>query len=274
MLSPTTPPATQGMNNRILECTREVIHARNVLHQLISQQLILRYRRTALGYLWTLVNPLLMMAVMATVFSTLFKVEIKSFAIFLFSALIPWNYFNAVVTQSGGSFIQNEGLIKKIYIPKLIFPMSIAAALGVDSILSFVVLFLIIMLLGGQLSWSILFIPISFLLLFIFSFGVALIMSIATVFFRDLQHIVVIAMQALFFLSPILYKSEALVGKIDWLIGINPISSFIDIFRAPLYLATMPPTSSIVKALVFALAFFSVGMAVFLRQEKKLVFRL
>ena len=138
--------------------------------------------------------------------ATLFKADLKTFAIFLFAAMIPWNFFNSVVTQSGTSFINNEGLIKKIYLPKAIFPLSIAFALLIDSALSFLALFLIIFMIGGSLSWTLLFIPIAYLLLFFFALGVGLIMSVVTVFFRDLQHVILIAMQGLFFLTPILYK--------------------------------------------------------------------
>lgn len=111
------------MNPKFSLFLSELSSSRNVLSQLIFQQLILRYRRTALGYLWTLINPLLMMSIMAMVFSTLFKADLKSFAVFLFAGMIPWNFFSAVITQSGASFINNEGLIKKIYLPKVIFPL-------------------------------------------------------------------------------------------------------------------------------------------------------
>lgn len=252
----------------------ELHHARNVLKQLVSQQLILRYRRTALGYLWTLINPLLMMSVMALVFATLFKADLKTFTVFLFAGMIPWNFFNAVVTQSGTSFINNEGLIKKIYLPKVIFPLSIAAALLIDSAFSFFALFAIIILLGGSLSWAVLFIPVAYLMLFFFALGIGLIMSVATVFFRDLQHVTLIAMQGLFFLTPIVYKHEALSGEVAWLVGLNPVVPFIELFRAPLYQASLPSSSAIVHAGVFSLITMAMGLLVFLWQEKKIVFRL
>jgi ABC-type polysaccharide/polyol phosphate export permease len=241
---------------------------------LIAQQLILRYRRTLLGYLWTLINPLLMMSVMAVVFSTLFKADLKTFAVFLFAGMIPWNFFSSVVTQSGTAFINNESLIKKIYLPKAIFPLSIAFALLVDSLLSFAALFLIILALGGSLSWSLLFLPVSFALLFLFAMGFGLIMSVATVFFRDLQHVILIAMQGLFFLTPILYKHDALAGKVAWLVGLNPVTPFIALFRVPLIDATLPSAHVLLQAATIAVATMAVGLFVFLRQEKKIVFRL
>jgi ABC-type polysaccharide/polyol phosphate export permease len=262
------------MSSRIITFATELYGSSNVLSHLVAQQLILRYRRTALGYVWTLINPLLMMSVMAVVFSTLFKADLKTFAVSLFAAMIPWNFFSSVVTQSGSSFINNEGLIKKIYIPKVIFPLSIAFALLIDSLLSFLALFAIILALGGTLSWSLLFLPISFLLLFLFAMGIGLIMSIATVFFRDLQHVILIAMQGLFFLTPILYKHDALAGKVAWLVGMNPVTPFIALFRVPLIEATLPSGSVLLQTAAISASAMAIGLFVFLRQEKKIVFRL
>lgn len=261
---------------RIIEHTflGELLNSRNVLSQLVSQQLILRYRRTVLGYLWTLINPLLMMSVMAFVFATLFKADLKTFTVFLFAGMIPWNYFSSVVTQSGSSFINNEGLIKKIYLPKLIFPLSIAIALLIDSVLSFLALFVIIFAIGGSLTWEVMFIPIAYLFLFFFALGIGLIMSVATVFFRDLQHVILIIMQGLFFLTPILYKNESLTGKIGWIVGLNPVIPFIELFRSPLTSASLPSLSTIIQATLLSTLVMVLGLFVFLRQEKQIVFRL
>jgi ABC-type polysaccharide/polyol phosphate export permease len=252
----------------------EVHDSRYVLSQLVLQQLILRYRRTVLGYLWTLINPLLMMTVMALVFATLFKAELKTFAVFLFAGMIPWNFFSSVVTQSGSSFINNEALIKKIYLPKIIFPLSITFALLIDSVLSFLALSVIIMTIGGSLSWALIFIPISYLLLFFFALGVGLIMSVATVFFRDLQHVVLIAMQGLFFLTPILYRPDELMGNLVWFVRLNPVVPFIDLFRAPLYLASLPTSGVILESILISLSAMFLGLFVFLRQQRQIVFRL
>lgn len=245
-----------------------------MLFQLISQQLVLRYRRTILGYLWTLINPLLMMSVMAIVFAALFKEDLKTFVIFLFAGMIPWNFFNSVVTQSCTSFVYNEGLIKKIYLPKAIFPLSIAFALLIDAALSFLALFVIIIALGGTLSWVLVFMPISFFLLFLFSMGLGLIMSIVTVFFRDLQHVIIVAMQGLFFLTPILYKHNNLQGDVAKLVELNPVTPFIALFRNLLIDAEIPSLELFEQCGLIAVSAFLIGMLVFLCNEKKIVFRL
>jgi ABC-type polysaccharide/polyol phosphate export permease len=247
---------------------------RAVLWQLVRQQLILRYRRTALGYVWTLINPLLMMTVTAVVFASLFKLNLKGYAVFLFAGMIPWNFFNSCVVQSGTSLIRNEGLIKKIYLPKSLFPLSVVVSLLIDSGLSFIALFLIMLTIGGELSWSLLFLPVAYVLLYFFSLGVALVISVSTVFFRDLQYVVTIAMQALFFLSPVLYSKDALAGKVAWVVRMNPVSPFIELFRAPLHDSMLPSITMISSALGLAMVSMAIGLAVLVLQERNIVFRL
>ncbi len=262
------------MKKHLIRLVSELHGSRYVLSQLIAQQLILRYRRTMLGYLWTLINPLVMMSVMAWVFSTLFKADVKTFAIFLFAGMIPWTFFNSVIIQSGTAFINNESLIKKIYLPKIIFPLSIACALLIDSALSFIALFAIMLALGGSFSWALAFLPAAFARLFFFAFGIALIMSIATVYFSYLQHVIIIAMQGLFFLTPILYKKDSVDNWVASLVAINPVAPFIEIFRIPLTQSVMPQTNIILNCIAISVAFFAAGLTIFLHQEKKIVFRL
>lgn len=253
---------------------RDLYERREVVYRLVWQQMVLRYRRTALGYLWTLVNPLLMMSVMVVMFATLFKANLTDFAVFFVAGMIPWNCFNSIVTQSGSAFINNESLIKKIYLPKIIFPLSVALGLFADSVLSSCALFAILALLGSNVSWALLFVPFAYLLLFVFAFGIGLVTSVATVFFRDLQHVILIAMQGLFFLTPVLYRHDALAGKLAWVVGLNPIAPFIELFRHPLYLATWPSVFLVAKATALSLVALACGLAIFLWREKKIVFRL
>lgn len=253
---------------------KEINSYRDVLWQLVRQYLILRYRRTVFGYLWTLLNPIFMMSVMAVVFATLFKQDIKTFTIFLFSGMIAWNCFNSIIIQSCISFITNEGLIKKIYLPKFIFPLSIVIGVVIDSLFSFVALFAIIIVLGGQISWALLFIPVAYILLVLFTLGISLVTSIANVFFRDLQYVIGIIMQAWFFLTPIFYKPDSLRGKIAWVIELNPLTSFVELFRAPLYSAVMPASNVIFNTTIMAIFSLSIGLIFLMYQEKKIVFRL
>ena len=247
---------------------------RDVLWQLVRQFLTLRYRRTLLGYVWTLINPLLMMMVTAVVFATLFKLDLASYTVFLFAGLVPWNFFSMSVTQSCSSFIQNEGLIKKIYLPKVIFPLSLVLGMLIDSMLSMAALSVIILPFGGEISPALLFLPVAYALLFVFAFGVSLLMSVATVFFRDLQYVIAVLMQAWFFLTPVMYRHEALTGKVAWVVALNPMASFIELFRAPLLHGQLPSLHALGVSVAVALVSFVIGFWTLAAQEKNIVFRL
>jgi ABC-type polysaccharide/polyol phosphate export permease len=269
-----TAALRSGFGSALARNLRESHQYRDVLWQLVRQFLTLRYRRTMLGYLWTLVNPLLMMSVTAVVFATLFKLDLASYTVFLFAGMVPWNFFSMSVTQSCTSFLQNEGLIKKIYLPKVIFPLSQVLGMVIDSMLSMAALAVVILPLGGQVSPALLFLPVAYLLLFLFAFGFSLLMSVATVFFRDLQYVISVLMQAWFFLTPVMYRHDALTGKIAWVVALNPMVSFIEMFRAPLLQGQLPSLHAIGVSVAVALASLVLGSWTLLAQEKNIVFRL
>lgn len=263
-----------GFAGALVRNLRESHQYRDVLWQLVRQFLTLRYRRTLLGYMWTLVNPLLMMSVTAVVFSTLFKQDFATYALFLFAGMIPWNFFSMSTTQACTSFIQNEGLIKKIYLPKMIFPLSLLIGMLIDSVLALGTLFLVMIPFGAQVSLALLFIPLAYLLLAVFTFGLVLLMSVATVFFRDLQYVIGVLMQAWFFLTPVMYRHDALTGKIAWVVSLNPMVSYIDMFRAPLLHAAAPSMHALAVAIGMSLLSLAAGFCALLAQEKNIVFRL
>ena len=193
----------------------------------------LKYRGTILGYAWALINPLLMMFTLAFVFSTIFNMPLKNFVIFLFSAMVPWNHFANTIMNSSSCMIANEGLIKKINLPIIVNPLSISLSVFIDTVFTFIALSIIMIFFGAKLSLSLLIIPFSLILVCLFSFGIGVIFSILTVYFRDTQHLLTIVLQALFFLSPILYDKTNMIGPLKYLIYLNPIVPFIDLFRNP-----------------------------------------
>lgn len=258
----------------MLKYINEIKQHRNVLDQLVRQQITLRYRRTFFGYLWTLFNPLLMMSVTAVVFSAVFKMDLKTYAVFLFSGVIAFNLFGTIVTQCGQSLVGNEQLIKKIYIPKLFFPLAVSITLLIDSLLMFASLFFIILMIGGNISVSLVGLFPAYIFLYLFALGIGLITSVVSVYFRDLLHIITILMQALVFLSPVYYKPDNLGGKVKWLIEINPLTQFIELFRSPIYSATFPAIEFYFQAAIYATLSLSAGIWFFNKHEQRVTFRM
>ena len=247
---------------------------RLVFRHLLRQYVSLRYRRTVLGFLWTLINPLLTMAVTATVFSLMMKMPLKGFAVFLFSGLIPWALFSGCVMQGGMTLLENEALVKKIYVPRQTLVLARCSSLLVDAILSFACLFIIALVLGAQFSPALLVLPIAFLLVFVFSCGIALIMALLSVFLRDTQQIVSILLQAGYFLTPIIDPLDIVPARFHPLMLANPMYYFVELFRLPIHDGVVPSMQTFGIAGACALVSAVLGILVFSKYDKEVVFRL
>lgn len=252
----------------------ETYDRRTIIFELVRQQLILRYRRTTLGFLWTLINPLLMMSITAAVFSHLFHMDIKTYALYLFAGLIPWNLFTSMLTQSSVAYISNEGLMRKIYIPRLVFPLSITIGTTVDSLLAFLSLLLLFCVVGSSFSSAMLFIPIAYALLYLFGLGLSIAISLLTVFFRDLQQVITVSLQALFFMTPVMYRQEDIGGAVGVVVGLNPITHFITLFRAPLYEQSLPSAETLLIVAIWVAVSLIIGTVSFQKLQSKIIFRL
>lgn len=240
---------------------------------LLRKHVVLRYNRTYLGLFWAILNPLFSLSVMVLVFSTIFGADPKEFALFLFSGIIPWFLFSSVVTSCSGVLYENEGLIKKIYLPKIIFPFSTSITVLIDSFLLLISLIILSMILNGNLTTALLFVPISYLLLLLFSIGIGLTCSILATKYRDMMHIVPIILQAGFFLSPVIYDESRINNNLlNFIFEINPLTSYIKLFREPLYVGVIPETSTILYSVLLSSILFIGGLIFFQRNYKKIVY--
>jgi ABC-type polysaccharide/polyol phosphate export permease len=253
---------------------REIFQFREVLEQLVRQHFILKYRRTLIGILWPILSPLFSMAISAIVFSMVFRMPVKDYSIFLFSAMIPWMLFSNTISASGKSIIQHEYLVKKVFIPMQIFPIQSAITVLIDTGLAMGALFILGFFLGLKLSPALLFLPIAFLLVALFSFGLGLIISVVMTYARDVEFILPVIIQAGYFLTPILYPMSMIPEKFHPIYNLNPMLHFIDLFRAPIYLSRLPDPSSIFYSIAFAGLSIIVGNIIFQKNRNFLVFRL
>lgn len=252
----------------------EIIAFRLVLWQLIIQHLTLRYRRTVLGFVWTLINPLMTMTVTAAVFSFVMKVPVKNFPVFLFAGSIPWIFFSSCITHGGMSILNSEGLIKKIYVPRHIFPLAVVIALLLENLLSTVALFFIALALGAQISWALLILPVSFAIMFVFCLGFGLFFSVVFVYFRDMQQITNVLLQVLYYGTPILYPMTMVPSKVAWIMRFNPMTHMVALFQKPIHEGVVPPMHTLGFATLLAVASLVIGWRVFKSCANNLVFRL
>ncbi|HEX2694648.1 MAG TPA: ABC transporter permease [Acidobacteriota bacterium] len=253
---------------------RELYEFRELLGNLVVNELKLRYRNSALGFLWTILNPLAYLAVLSVVFSRVFRFEIPNYTVFLFSGLVAWASIQQTVIIATPSIVANQGFIRRVYVPKLVFPLSNVLARYVDHVILTVILFGAMAVFRAPFSWSLLFLPIALLLNFAFSLGCVLVATTAHIRIRDIEHIVPIGFQILFFATPILYTVDVLPHGLRPLLLLNPVYYFVQAFRYPVAYASIAPGWVLGRAALLAAAALVIGLYVFFRKEKEFVYHL
>lgn len=232
-----------------------------------------KYRASVFGYLWSLMNPLLILITTAFVFSNIFGKNFYDFFITLSCGMIPWLIFSNSVNSSTNIFFENEALIRKIKVPKFIFPLINVISLFIEYFLVFI-FYLILVYLKFNLNFSFLFLLISFFLFFVFVYSVSLIVSILTVIFRDMANIVNSLIQVLFFLTPIIYDKSSVFGGLDLLMKINPLSYILDLFKDPILNQKIPDLFSLFIVLVINCLLCLIAYYFYSKTHKKIVFSL
>ena len=213
---------------------------RELLYSLTKKELKVKYRGSVLGFFWSLLNPILIMLVYSFVFSVVFRPGIKDFAIFLICALLPFNFFSNSVNYGAGSIISNANLVKKIYFPKEIIPLSIVFANLINFFLELVVLFVVLSIFGYKFYMYLYILPILILVQIFLVAGFSLLISSLNVFFRDLQHLISIIMMVWFFATPIIYPLNMVPEKYRFILQINPMAVFATYYRDIFYYVKYP----------------------------------
>ncbi len=219
------------MVKRIRTRTLTFFHYNGLLRELVVRDIKVRYRRSFLGLLWTVLNPLLMMAVQTVVFSTFFVASIKNFPVYLLIGNIVFSLNADSTSQALLSIVGSAGLIKKVYIPKYLFPLSKVLSCLVNFGFSFVALIIVMLVTRSQFHVEMLlsFIPLIYLLLF--SIGLSFLLSSITVYFRDIAHLYSVCITAWMYLTPIFYPINILPAQIQSIINWNPMYQYIKYFR-------------------------------------------
>lgn len=253
---------------------REIIIYRYALFNFISTNLSSRYRRSTIGFLWSLLNPLFTMIIMAVVFSSLYKLPFAKFSLYLFSGLLPWNLITSSLLGGSMSIIHAESYLKKVYIPKIVFPLVTLGVEVINFMFSLVSLFVLAFFFGAKFGLSLLLLPFALLLLAMFLLGLIMLLSILTVFFRDMSHILQIGLLGLFYLTPILYPVSLLSDRLLTFIKFNPFYYFITIFHKIVYEATMPGLFDWLICIGLTLISIMLGIFAFQGKEKDVIYRL
>lgn len=258
----------------VAEDLRQLVRFWPVIQNMVVQELRVRYHRSVLGFLWTLVSPILMMLTLTVVFSQLMQKNAQGYAVYLFAGMVPWGLFNATINDCAFCIIVNENLIRKIYLPKLVFPVARLLINLTTFVLSMAAMFLMLIPLGARFSVAMIALPVAVLLFAMFTLGLGLMVATANTFFRDCSHLVGVFLQAWYFATPIIYALEDLPLEARWRFWLNPVYPFIRVFQIIIHDGHWPDPATCVLAVVIATAVLGVGYAAFKSHEDKLIFRL
>ena len=208
---------------------------RELLKTNVKKEIRGKYKNSFLGVLWSFLNPLLQIAVYAIVFPLILRNTQENYVIFLCCGLIPWTFFSTAITRSASTMIENGNIIKKVYFPREILPISVVTSEAINFIISTVIIMAFVIFGGLGITKYILFYPLVLLAQYIIVLAISFVISSVTVYFRDLQHLIGVALQLLFYATPIVYAADTIPESFKWVLDINPMTYIINGYRAIFY---------------------------------------
>ena len=251
---------------------RNFLNYKDLLLELVSRDIKLKYRRSFLGYLWSVLNPLMTMIVMTCVFSTMFNRNIENFPVYLFTGQLMFNYMNLSTRQAIFSITGNSSLLKKVYLPKYIFVFSKISSGLVDFLFSCVALGLVMIVTGASFSWYNLLFPLVAIQLYVFCLGLGMFLAQANVFFRDIQYIYNAVTTAWLYATPIFYPTEMLPNWVQFLVThFNPLYFYIAQFRDLIYYGQLPHKEPVILGIGTAIIMLLVGSVCFKKNQDRFI---
>lgn len=245
-----------------------------LISQLVSRDFKVKYKRSVLGILWSLLYPVLMMGVMAIVFSNVFKFSSPgvSYLAYLMIGLTYFNYFSEASNLAMSSVVANFSLINKVYMPKYIFPISKCLFVGINFLLTLIPLYAVIILTGTGLCWQHVLLPFSFICLFLFTVGMSFILSTIAVFLRDMFYIYGIILTIWTYLTPIMYDIEIISQPLQFIMKFNPMYQFINFARSIILYHYTPTIGQFLGCGISALVIFVIGCILFKKKQNKFIY--
>lgn len=257
----------------LISSTREIFEYKELLINLTSKELKLKYRNSALGFFWSFLNPILLMLVYTFAFTYIIPINEPHYTVTLLAALLPWNFFTAAVQGSTGSIVSNSNLIKKVYFPREIIPLSLILSNFVNFIITLTILFAAIAISHIKIGWVALLYPLVLILLLLFSIGLSYILSALNVLYRDISHFVEILFMLWMYLTPVIYTYDRVKAmhvshyiKLGFLL--NPMTLVIESGRDLLLKNTLPSIWYLVGLVIIDFVLIVFGNKVFRKIER------
>lgn len=256
---------------RISETLQRFKRYKPLMHELVARDLKVKYRRSFLGYVWSLLNPLMMMAIMSLVFSYMFRFDIPNYPLYLICGQTLWTFFNESTNMALLSVLANGALIRKVYIPKYIFPISRVLSSFVTMGFSLIAILIVMLVTRVPFTWKLLLLPVPLAFLLLFCMGVGMAMAAFAVYFQDVIHLYGVLLLAWMYLTPIFYPVSALPAEVAFLIQFNPMYHYVTFFREIVVYGSIPATSIWLGTIGFGLLFFGAGVLIFKKLQDNFI---
>ena len=242
--------------------------------ELVARDIKIKYRRSVLGVLWTLLNPLCMMIILSIVFSSIFKFDVENFPLYVLSGQVIFNFFNDSTTSSMSAIISSASLIKKVYVPKYLFVLSRVMSSFINLMASFTALLLVMVATRAELHWTVFLSVIPLAMVVLFSFGVGMFLAAITVRFRDVIHLYSVFTTGLLYLTPVIYPMAALPDVVKTIVMINPLTNYLLMFRDVMFNNTLPSVFSVLLGIAEAALALALGLYVFYKNQDEFILNL
>lgn len=253
---------------------RNFVKFQPLLSELVARDIKIKYRRSVLGVLWTLLNPLCMMIIFSIVFSSIFKFDVENFPLYVLSGQVIFNFFNDSTTSSMSAIISSASLIKKVYVPKYLFVLSRVMSSFINLMASFTALLLVMVATRAELHWTVFLSVIPLAMVVLFSFGVGMFLAAITVRFRDVIHLYSVFTTGLLYLTPVIYPMAALPDMVKTIVMINPLTNYLLMFRDVMFNNTLPSVFSVLLGIVEAALALALGLYVFYKNQDEFILNL
>lgn len=247
---------------------KELYNYRQLLKSNVRKEIRGKYKGSFLGVLWSFVNPLLTTLVYAIVFPFILKGGQEHYTTFIVIAILPWSFFTTVIAQGTNTILMNGGIIKKVYFPREILPLSVAVSALINFLISCIIICIFLICSGIGFSIYILLLPIVVVIQFLLSLGIILITSSIDVYVRDLEYIINFFISMLFYATPVLYSMDMFPKRIQMLLHLNPMATIIESYRNIFFYQTMPNMIGLLFVFIFSIVLLLIGIKVFKKLEK------
>lgn len=246
----------------------ELCQYREFLLTSIKKEFRGKYKKSFLGVLWSFLSPLCQVLIYSLVFPFILGNKIDNYIVYLIIGLMPWTFFNGTIIQSAACIVSNGGIVKKVYFPREILPMSIATSNLINFLITQIIVIAALFISGIGIAKSIIIFPIIVILQYVLQLGLSFIFSAITVYVRDVEYLINIFMQLMFYLCPIVYDASSIPSNFIWIFKLNPMFHIINFYRTILYEQNFPSFLEIGKVFIMCFIILIIGYLVFKKMKK------